>query len=181
MRIALVLGGAECLWQDVEAALEMGEFQGVVACNDAGAAWPGDLDGWVSLHSGKLARWIRDREKNGHWPAWKVAGHLNETQRSPAVALYVDHRFPGQRKSGSSGLFAAKFALIDLGFDRAVCCGMPLEAQKHFFGGGPWYSYGGHRGGWTQALPVIRDRLRSMSGWTADLLGRPTPEWLQDP
>jgi hypothetical protein len=27
-------------------------------------------------------------------------------------------------------------------------------------------------------MPHIKDRVRSLSGWTRDLLGPPTPDWL---
>jgi hypothetical protein len=72
-----------------------------------------------------------------------------------------------------------KVALIDLGFDRAVLCGIPLDArQNHFDTPGPWRPASQYEHGWRQALPHITDRTRSMGGWTADLLGRPTPEWI---
>jgi hypothetical protein len=49
---ALVLGGAACVWRDVEAALELGEYDIVVACNDiargggvaSGACWRAYVD-----------------------------------------------------------------------------------------------------------------------------------------
>jgi hypothetical protein len=50
MTVALVLGGAACVWDDVEAALYLGEFDGVIGANHIGIVWPGVMDGWVSLH-----------------------------------------------------------------------------------------------------------------------------------
>jgi hypothetical protein len=186
VRTALVIGGGADVMQEIEAALDLGEFCAVVACNDVGAVWPGHLDGWVSLHAMKLPGWMAARAKNGFAPAARVAGHLGDGRQYPAtnakprqVREYVDHRFPGQTNSGSSGLFAAKFALMDLGFDRAVLCGIPMiAAQAHFFTPQPWMGAKAHMTGWTQAMPVIKDRVRSMSGWTRDILGAPTPEWI---
>src|SRR5512138_3919587 len=65
-RIALVLGGAACVYGDIDEALTLGEFAGVVACNDIAAHWPGDLDAMVTLHPEKLLGWIKDRERNGY-------------------------------------------------------------------------------------------------------------------
>ena len=49
---------------------------------------------------------------------------------------------------------------------------------RHFFSAEPWRGFSGHRKGWMQALPFIKDRTRSMSGWTAEILARPTADWL---
>jgi len=88
-------------------------------------------------------------------------------------------RFPGQSDTGSSGLFALKVALTDLGFDCALLCGIPMApVTGHFFDAAPWTGAGAHQLGWKQALPAIRDRARSMSGWTQHLLGAPTTDWL---
>ena len=158
--------------------MEFGPFDGAVACNEAGTWWPDKLDGWVSLHSPKIVGWARQRSANGFPPAKRMAGHVNETSRKNPALEFVDHLFQGQLHIGSSGLFAVKFALIDLGFDRAVCCGMPMDEQAHFFGPIPWTGAKSHRRGWEEAFPAIRDRVRSLSGWTAELLGRPTAQWI---
>ena len=202
MRTALIIGGGANVWEDIEAALDLGEFQGVVACNDVGCVWPGRLDGWVSLHAAKLPGWMQARERNGLTPAARVAGHLGDGKQYPAtnarprkVREYVDHRFPGQSRSGSSGLFAAKYALEDLGFDRGVLCGIPMEmSQAHFFNSHPWNGAKSHVAGWLKKpwsppqkgqkaeppipLPAIKGRLRSMSGWTRELLGSPTRKFI---
>ena len=161
MRAALVLGGAQCLWDDVEAALRLGEYGAVIACNDAGASWPGPLDAICSLHEDKLRKiWLVRRARAGYVPPNVIATKATHT-----------HQFDGQTASGSSGLFALKLALIDLGFERAVLCGIPMDIQPHFFGGDFWPGAKSHKRGWEQALPVIKDRARSMSGWTKELLG----------
>lgn len=176
-----MLGGAACVWEDVEAALDLGEFSGVVACNDAAAHWPGDLDAAVSLHTHSLPRWLKLRAQRGYPPPAHVFGHL-EAKGAPippgVVTAFTEYRLPGQSRSGTSGLFAVKAALVDLGFDKAVCCGVPMDAQPHFFGGQSWAGGGESWRGWEQALPFIKDRVRSMSGRTAELLGTPDPEWL---
>jgi hypothetical protein len=183
VKIALVLGGAATVWSDARAAMEMGEFHGAVACNDASAAWPGELDAAVSLHAEKFGVWMERRARSGFAPPAQVIGHdtaRTSVLRMPAcVTGYTSHLFEGQKETGSSGLFALKVALIDLGFDRAVLCGVPMnEVSAHFFDEAPWGGALSHRRGWHEALTVIKGRARSMSGWTKDLLGPPDAAWL---
>jgi hypothetical protein len=179
LTVALVLGGANCLWADVEAALDLGEFAAVVACNDASASWPGQLDAMVSLHAEKLHFWMARRTKAGHPPPARLFTKENGAPKIEATA--TRYRFPGQDRTGSSALFALKVALIDLGLDKAVLCGVPMtEEGRHFFDAASWRGAPNHRAGWTQALPQIASRARSMSGWTRDLLGAPDAAWLSE-
>ncbi|WP_306150740.1 hypothetical protein [Roseovarius sp. MMSF_3281] len=178
MKTALVLGGADCLHDDI--AAYQGEYQGVVACNDAGAEWPGELDAWVSLHPEFFTHkgWLDKRQ--GPPPkrliAHPAAAQPHRRARLPANVEFTEYAFPGQTHSGSSGLFATKVALIDLGFDRAVLCGVPLTQTPHFFGGDPWKAADGFRRQWLALPEEYRDRMRSLSGWTAVLLGKPEIE-----
>lgn len=183
MRIALVLGSAACVWDDVSAASSLGEFDGAVGCNDLGVVWPGRLDAWVSQHADFFVRWVAMRERRGlppHDRIFVVDGARMEPRLSPAVTDFTTHLFPGQTHSGSSGLFALKVALVDLGFDRAVLCGVPMrdDASHLRDGDAPWNGAEAHRAGWLEALPQIEARARSMSGFTADLLGQPTAAWI---
>lgn len=181
MSVALVIGGAGCVWDDVRQAMAMTRFDGVVACNDVGAVWPGRLDGWATLHPEKMHRWTTERTRNGFSrPGRIVCHHQARHGRLPAcVDGTTEHHFEGQTVTGSSGLFAAKMALIDLGFDKAILCGIPMLASPgHFFDARPWNGVTSHRHGWREAMPIIKDRLRSVSGWTAELLGEPDKDWL---
>lgn len=180
---ALVLGGAQTLWRDVTGALDLGEFDLVVACNDASEVWPGHLDAAVSLHAEKFGYWMERRARAGRPMPDAVIGHAEAGKGilriSELVTGFVEYRFQGQADSGSSGLFALRYALDVLEADRAVLCGVPMnEVGAHFFDLTPWGAAQSHRRGWSQALPQIADRARSMCGWTADLLGKPTKEWL---
>lgn len=181
MRKALVLGGGACVWADMEAALDLGEFQAVITCNDVTAAYPGRIDACVSLHCAQWPAWLDERERRGFERPLTVFGH-NEARgglRTDRVDVFTEYRFPGQDRSGSSGLFALKVALIDLGYDRAILCGVPMdEAGRHTNDPRPWRAATTYRAGWVQSLPAIANRARSMGGWTADLLGRPDAAWL---
>lgn len=173
--IALVLGGASCIWQDVAAFRALGvKPDAVVACNDMISEWRGALDAACSLHAEKLRSWLELRKSNGYTPPWR-------TFAKPATDSgfeETEYRFDGQNETGSSGLFALRIALVNLGADKAVCCGIPMRKEPHFFDAADWQGAPQHWNGWLQAQPAIRDRARSMSGNTQRLLGAPTPEWL---
>lgn len=170
-----MLGGGSCLHDDIGAYL--GPINGVVACNDAGTVWPGNLAAWVSLHPQHFVvkKWLADRHGP---PAKRIFAHPaadKPVQRGnyPAGIEFTPYQFPGQDRSGSSGLFAAKVALIDLGFDRVVLCGVPMDKRPHFFDRDDWKAAEGFRSAWLAVPQEYRDRMRSLSGWTKVLLGSP--------
>ena len=167
MRTCLILGGADSVWPDIEAALDLGEFYGIVGANLIGIYWPGSFDAFVSLHPDKFKIWAERRRRRG-LPAHKAL--IGNTDTDP--------RFPGQEGPGSSGLFALKVALIDLGFDRAVLCGVPLTTTPHFNDAADWRHATYYHAAFHSILPQIAHRTRSMSGLTRDVLGSPTSEWI---
>jgi hypothetical protein len=80
--------------------------------------------------------------------------------------------------SASSGGYAAKVALDD-GFDRVVLAGVPMETgASHFTRAKPWLQRDSFTIGFEKSVPFFAGRVRSISGWTAEILGRPDPEWL---
>jgi len=76
------------------------------------------------------------------------------------------------KPSGSSALLGVQAALL-LGYNRIILCGCPLTGKNEQNG-----SYENFRNGWIPRVREIDGRVRSMSGWTKELLGAPTQEWL---
>lgn len=161
--IALILGGAPSVFDEAQAAAALlNRRHLVVAANLAGIHWPGKLDGWVSLHGNLLPKWVAER-------AGEPAGRLFTVETTP------------ERWSGSSGLYAAQCALFEMGAAGAVLCGVPLQSEAGHFDrppGARWEAVGDYRQAFAAALPEIGGRIRSMGGWTAHLLGKPTAEWV---
>jgi len=173
--VCLVLGGADCLFEDIRRY--GGPADAVVACNDAGAEWPGRLDAWVTLHPEHWERkgWLSTRAARRYPNAVALYAHNQVKEFVAEGVICTDYLFPGQDKAGSSGLFAAKVALIDLGFDQVVFCGVPMTHSPHFFGGEPWrkQSVLDYRKQWKTVPDEWRARMRSMSGWSRTFLGGP--------
>ena len=88
---------------------------------------------------------------------------------------------------GTSGLFAVKIALL-LGYEKIIVCGVPMDNSGHYFDPddvnvnqaakfgddkatiAPWSDIAKRE--------VPKQRVRSMSGRTATILGKPTKEWV---
>lgn len=177
MKRALILGGAQSIWNDIEAALRIGEFDAAIVCNDIGAAWSGDIECWVTLHPENMAKLIQLREDRGYRPAKKLAYH-EAMSGTPIPDIVTPYHWERSHKSASSGIFAAKVA-IELGF-KGVLCGVPLTPTPHFNIARGWIYANDFLDGFAQAVPYIKDRIRSMSGHTMKVLGAPTPEWLAE-
>lgn len=171
MKTALCLGGGDSLFDDI--ASYRGPIDGVIACNDAGVEWDGDLDAWVSLHPEKFqSAWLKKRREAGRTPPRMLVAHRQPKPHiCPILDLVTDYVFPGQKNTGSSGLFTAKVALVDLDFDRVVLCGIPMTQTPHFFDGKPWRSAESYQKQWLTIPPPYRARMRSRSGWTRAFLG----------
>lgn len=186
MASLLILGGAACVWDDIDAAQRLGEFDAVCAVNDIGVQWPHHLDLWVTLHHEKLFQWQSLRATLGRNTDYISVCHSHDGLKPwsptlPRIDKILDYRYEGMTSSGSSGLFAVKVGQ-EYGFNRIVLAGVPLEQREaHFFDNRPWTEVGKFRDAWKIAHPFIKDNVRSMSGWTRERLGLPTTEWLSEP
>ena len=81
---------------------------------------------------------------------------------------------------GSSGLLATRVAVADLNSPKVVLCGVPQDDRAHFDRPGKWRHADSFVESWEAIVPRIRDRVRSMSGWTREVFGAPTREWLEE-
>jgi hypothetical protein len=148
----------------------------VAATNNAGIHWPDRLDYWCTLHSAPCPDWIgitaalrQRRELGRNRP--QIWGHVSKERYVGVDRTTVDW-------FGSTGLLAVK-VLIEEGFDRIVLAGVPMSSEGgHFYDDKPWSGCDRYRVAWTVHKGEIAPFTRSMSGWTQELLGAPTPEWL---
>ncbi len=167
--LALVLGGAACVWDDALAALRLARFDLVLAVNDMIPRWPGPLDCAVTLHPDNLPGWLAARRIKGRRDPGEVWAH----RLAPSVTRTTsDWR-------GSSGLLAVKVALVEHAADGVVLAGVPIDRSEHFARPGkPWGDAHAFYGGWCDHKAQIERRTRSLSGWTGKTFGPPKPEWL---
>lgn len=169
--IWLVLGGAVGVWGEHDDARTLAPSSKIIAVNDAGALAP-HLDAWATLHPENFDGWMAKRKErcgNDDYKAFSI------DSTGPWTKV-ID------RWAGSSGLYAAQIALQQLGASGVILCGCPLTKKgRHFFDkNNEWSDAEVYRKGFKAAFPVIQGKVRSMSGWTRELLGAPSAQWLAD-
>lgn len=176
---ALILGGAEEVWEEVLAWEQLygRPWDGlVIAANDVGSHWPRSLDHWVTLHPDKFKAWKALRAQY----AFIDGSETYETWGRRARGF--DHNVRPWA-GGASGMLAVQVAQI-LGCTRAVLCGIPMTPTSHFVESTvqvpekPWSAVAGHWRAWERELPRMQGWVRSMSGRTEERLGAPTLAWL---
>lgn len=171
---ALVLGDAATVLEDAGRALELFEPDAICATNNIGIDWPGRLDYWCTLHPTKCPDWIGIVEALKK----RLAAGRNRPQiwgHKPAPG--IDRSTEDWR--GSTGLLCVKVMRFEEHFDRIVLAGMPMsEAGCHYYTDRVWNTAERYRAGWRKHLSDIAPYVRSMGGWTQEILGAPTPEWI---
>ena len=97
-------------------------------------------------------------------PVYKLISY----EQHPGVDILEPYIMP----SGSSALLGTTTAM-KLGYQKIVLCGCPLEGVNNRND-----SYLQFQKGWTARLNEVKHYVRSMSGWTSELLKAPTKEWV---
>lgn len=193
-KIAIVLGSADCVWDDYTATnlllkqyvdylnSEAKPFTHDVmienfVINDTIPVFPGHVHHAISLHPNKFAapakdgsgNWAHKRNANGYPIPDHIWGHRGTELTTNTSSDW----------GGSSGLFACKIAL-ELGHSRIIMCGVPLDPkQRHIVRHTDWNSAKAFQRGWITRKATVLGKVKSWEGWTKDLLGIPTIEWLQ--
>lgn len=178
LRRCLVIGSSKNWQEDVDAACKIAEFNHFILVKRTGIIWPYKIDAWVSLHGDTIQSMYNDRMKRGY-PQPERIYSWEKTNRSKCVTHSGNYLFPGQTFSASSGIYGVKVALYDLAFDRVVMCGIPLDPSFGRFDHNENWQYAKtFIRGFNQVLPLMKEKVRSMSGYTQKHLGAPTIEWL---
>jgi len=170
--IALCLGGAKCVWSDLERARELvGERPVlIVACNYAGIQYPGHIDGWATLHPERFQGWREERAARGFNTDYRAFSYQPQHGCQFEVVRRDYHT--------SSGVYAALVALKAMQAGGAILCGVPMDDKAgHIHWRGDWV----HSHHYLAGIKEVREagfNIRSMSGWTADLFGLPDADFL---
>lgn len=172
----ILTGCAQNVWEDLTKAQKLAWDADIMCVNLSiiGLHWKYHLGQtkikhWATMHPEmfSVVEWFRPgiiTHSNAQAPNVDVFWHLNQ--------------------DGTSGLFAVKVALL-LGYTKIIICGMPLDKSIRFFdcpGVEPAHPYDDRAilGGWREFFmdATARERVRSLSGASKQILGEPSDEWL---
>lgn len=175
-KILIIIGSAPCVKDDIEAAFSL--FRSVPLC-----LCPFDPD-YMSIglssvdkhlhhikymatyHPFDIPEAKKRREAAGGNTDYLVISH----EHKPGVDI-VEPFIPPTGSSAHLGALAA----IRLGYKKIILCGCPMTGDSPTRKGNRYETF---RVGWTAKINQVQDYVRSMSGWTMELLGTPTIEWL---
>jgi hypothetical protein len=184
MRI-LIIGRARGVWEEVRRAQALCEFDQTIVINSAGCDYPHVIDHWVSFHAHEFAKWSELRRKRGYPD---LRGQYWCSRSSPRWEdKYTDLVSKVECRGGSSGMVAVRVAFVVDGLNnksypsgmRIVLAGVPLDVEAgHYDQDGEWREALLHRKIWEEQADDMRPYVKGMSGWTQQLLGAPTREWL---
>ena len=179
MTVAVVVGGARGVLKQYEQAVDLCADAGLphvtLVVNDVITIFGGDVDHAVTLHADRLKDWLRERRDRGYSdPGMTWAQRQPRANNSPRVEKIVPEW------GGSSGLYAVTIALLHLKLRKVILCGVPMDNQVHLIRGRPWQNFGVFVKAWRSHREEIAPYVRSFSGWTAELFGMPTQQFLED-
>lgn len=123
------------------------------------------IDFMATYHERDIVPYFQNRKNKNQNTNYKVIHHEKRD--------HVDIVIPYEPPSGSSALLGC-LASIQMGYKKIILCGCPLEGLND-----KKSPYSMFRQGWKFHFNKVKDNVRSMSGWTQQLLGGPTEEWLK--
>lgn len=196
MKSALVIGCSANVWDDVETAMRLGVMYNAIYCvKQIGIYYPGKFDVWATLHPEAMDAYEAERHAKGLPNGYEIVappkGELSVDHACKGnIARRVSYLWPGagSNASASSGIYGAKVALAD-GFERIVLAGIPMTPEGgHFLPeskntqgqkrGKVWSGHSAFVCGMNDSLPRLKGKVKSMSGYTKQVLGEPTQKWL---
>jgi len=177
-KVALIVGCAPC-WED-----DLNRFKTICSEFDVFAIgldcpYKEEIKYFVTYHIEDIEAY--KRKKTGDY---KIISHTNdfikysrERRKKPEWAnTNVDIVYPHQAPSGSSSLLGTKAALFKLGYNKVVLIGCPMDTGSIE---NKAKSYSVFRKGWLYFKSDLVGKVKSMSGWTKELLGEPTKGWVE--
>lgn len=174
---AVIIAGASRVWEDRKAASDMLRDSAIpdliIGVNKVGMELP-YLTDWVSLHADQLLNWDRVRRArfyNRRARLW-TADHIIDNMKLHGDPDLLSTEYLWDGTSTALAVFVA----AALRCDRVLLIGAPLIDGPHYYEGESFTQSSYTRPFWEENADCLTN-VRSMSGWTAELLGKPTPEW----
>ena len=195
-KVAIICGSSAALWDDYRAAASLCGIGGylwdtenkpgpeeyrVLHCslNFAGI-FTRELDHWLITRLDNVVPLAQARTRvDGDRGLGGVRVHTPGHPNFPP--LLSNHEFWSVPTKGTIAMFAVK-VLSSMGCRRMILAGVPLDDEAGYFYRAPWEKFGMSKESkvyWQEMAETLKPYVRSMSGWTRELLGSPSEEWLR--
>lgn len=175
--VVLIMGDGRSLPEDIKTFLDWGIPHDAYSIGRSYQAYKGEITHWGDI-DGLASKWwtenLPDREN--------IQTHT--VGDAPGFDLDWNIHVPwddGVRWRGSTSLFAA-LSCLEMGYDKIILAGCPLDSEGH------WYFDPEHKGpdwapedfnAWAAFAKLPQaDKLRSLSGYTAEVLGKAEKGWI---
>ena len=187
MKTCLIIGDSDNVQEDLGRAFELSNFDHIIAVKRVLSRLSIKIDAWVSLHAEMAEDIIGLRIKNGFEMGFDV---YTDKPVNPKVKLNL--LSSGVRKfnlykvdwGGSSGLYGVQIALKYFSPSKIVLAGIPIDSKYLRHGTATHWaaSESGvqrYQQAWLKHRNELKYRVKSLSGWTKDLLGHPSKDWFE--
>jgi hypothetical protein len=168
MKPLIITGSAACVHEDISVLgmdCIVADFLAIGLDGVDKYAWP--ILYVATYHPEKIEMTRERRASIGGNTDYKLICH----QQRPGVDICIKDWWS---PSGSSALLGVQ-AGLRMGYKKIILCGCPLTGKNS-----AGASYENFRQGFNVKKEAIAPFVRSMSGWTCEQLGKPTPEWLSE-
>lgn len=153
MDSVLIIGSGHNVESEL-ALIDRADFDCVIGVNKAAILY-GPVDFHVTLHPE-----IYTKKKAAYLVSWRRMNGVDEV---------MPFKWEGCQSSGSSGLYAVKFAIELLGAESITLAGIGMEGS-HVYNSHEWAQAAQFRQTWTKVLPKLKGRVTSLGGWTKEIL-----------
>jgi hypothetical protein len=178
--LAAVLATGRTVWDDLLRFDPVARKASVVAVNNMILHWKERVHHGVSLHVEEPPLWRSLR------PCYSCDGAYVQTHTyTSGRPSKCDFEWDVERSRGGTSTLLAVMIGLGIGYDRIVLCGAPLDGKGHFYDPPgrdmtPEFTQDFVKNEWTDCRDsFFKGRVRSMSGWTRELLGEPDEAWLR--
>jgi len=159
----IVMGSAPCLMSDLA---KVKKYKAdYMAANESAVMYLDPIQHLVTYHPVFLPGYIAARKAlggNTDFITHAHKGFINPDTLKEVVSKIwpLPKVNPGYTDflSGTSTLFGVEVGL-NLGYEKIIVCGAPMEGE-----------YAKFQEAWKRALPLLKNKVVSMSGWTKEIL-----------
>jgi hypothetical protein len=177
----IIVGSGAGVWEELAEAQNMMPVHHIMAVNFA-------MFGLETLNRNSIDR-TQGQPYVNHWAsltpeyfAFKPRHAVGVTTHCSKPGIHIDYVHSDLKSQGGSGGEWAIHVALKIGYKKIIVCGIPIDHRARFYdapGSIQYYGSGAARYAWIQNKNSgLFENVRSMSGWTAELLGKPTVEWI---